>query len=73
MRKRGYTVTTQFEDGSSDTEEVRFLSWGWLLISATRVLGRLASLHGPHRMKDGTVVVTREDGVVEYRDPHFGD
>jgi hypothetical protein len=66
---RTYVVTVKFDDGSKEVVRFRFPSRGWWWLTAGMVVSRKLARNGPRRLKDGSRVWERPDGVLEIRTP----
>jgi hypothetical protein len=65
---RSYAVTVTFDDGSKEVVPFRFPSRGWWWLTAAMIVTRKLGRNGPRRLKDGSRVWERPDGVLEIRD-----
>ena len=64
-----YYAEMVFEDGSKETEVIRFPSRGWFWITALFLVSGLPGAPQAARLKDGSRGWLRPDGVLEFREP----
>ena len=61
-----YEIEARYDEEEPDSELVRFPSRGWWAAVIMLYGGRLVTIAGPAKMKDGTIVSRQADGSISY-------
>jgi hypothetical protein len=64
-----FRVICEHDDGTAHEKVFRFPSRAWWGAVIMLYGGRLVTMDGPSRLRDGTIVTRRPDGCVEFLEP----